>query len=77
MSSANVFSGVTICEPELLDQIEPGACCDLPRDVFVRKVGTGRLFAFPLSGHRCAVDSPQRLDEARAAVLAGHYSVEP
>jgi NDP-sugar pyrophosphorylase family protein len=63
-----VFSGITICDPELLDLIPPTVACDFPRDVFPRLVPTGRLFGFPLSGERYAVDSPERLREARAAV---------
>jgi NDP-sugar pyrophosphorylase family protein len=62
------FSGVMICEPELLDAIPPGVACDLPRDVFPKFVPTGRLVGFPLTGYRCAIDSPRRLAEARAAV---------
>lgn len=70
-----VFSGVTLCEPELLDAIPAATACDLPRDIFIKLVPTGRLFAFPLTGRRCAVDSPERLDEARQSVHQGHYAV--
>lgn len=66
--SAWVFSGVTICSPSLLEMIPPTGFCDLPRDVFSRLTATGRLFAFPLTAWRCAIDSPERLAEARAAV---------
>lgn len=66
-----VNSGVCICSPELLDAIPGKSPCDLPRDVFTPLVSSGRLFGFPLSGYRCAVDSPQRLEEARAAVAEG------
>ena len=34
-----------------------------------------RLFGFPLSGYRCAVDSPERLTEARAAILEGRCNI--
>ncbi len=60
-----VFSGITICQPELLQMIPAQTACDFPRNVFVPLAGTGRLFAFPLTGERVAVDSPQRLAEAR------------
>jgi len=60
-----VFSGVAICQPELLERIPAETACDFPRDVFVPLAATGRLFAFPLSGRRVAVDSPERLAEAR------------
>ncbi len=73
VASTWVFSGVTICEPELFDEIPPNTFCDFPRDVFIRLTETGRLFAFPLSGQRCAVDSPERLAEARRGVAEGHF----
>jgi len=63
-----VNSGVCLCAPEFLDAIPAGVACDLPRDVFPKLLGTGRLFGFPLTGFRCAIDSPARLDEARAAL---------
>lgn len=69
--SSWVFSGVTICDPELLDWIPATAPCDLPRDVFPGLAATRRLFAFPLTGYRCAVDSLDRLAEARAAAESG------
>jgi len=59
-----VNSGICLCAPELLDHIPADTPCDLPRDVFRLLVGTGRLFGFPLTGQRCAIDSPQRLEEA-------------
>jgi mannose-1-phosphate guanylyltransferase/phosphomannomutase len=68
-----VFSGITFCEPDLLECIPPAVPCDLPRDVFTRLSGTGRLFGFPLSGRRSAIDSPERLAEAGRAVAQGHY----
>ncbi len=63
-----VNSGVCICAPEILDHIPPHTACDLPRDVFPKLAATRRLFGFPLTGYRCAVDSPERLAEARAAL---------
>ena len=68
ISSPWVNSGVCICSPEILNDIPSGQSCDLPRDVFARLTGTGRLYAFPLSGYRCAIDSPERLAEARSAL---------
>lgn len=66
-----VFSGVCVCEPAFLDEIPAGVACDLPRDVFPRMAAAGRLAGFPLTGYRCAVDSPERLGEARRAVADG------
>ncbi len=69
--SSWVFSGVMICDPELLDRIPSTTPCDLPRDVFPSLVATRRLFGFPLTGYRCAVDSPERLAEPRIAAESG------
>lgn len=74
VASPWVFSGVTICESALLDLIPPRGACDLPRDVFAPAADRARLYAFPLSGARCAVDSPQRLEEAREGARSGCYS---
>lgn len=63
-----VNSGICICEPALLANIPAGVLCDLPRDVFPPLISTRRVFSHPLSGYRCAIDSPQRLAEAQAAL---------
>lgn len=70
-----VNSGVCVCAPETLDRIPVNTACDLPRDVFPKLAVTGRLFGFPLSGYRCAVDSPERLAEARAALAEGRCHI--
>ena len=72
-----VNSGICVCAPEVLDFITPGTLCDLPRDVFPKLMGTGRLFGFPLTGYRCAIDSPSRLEEARAALAEGCCRIPP
>jgi len=38
-------------------------------------IRTGRVFGFPLSGFRCAIDSPARLAEAAAAVAEGRCRI--
>ncbi len=72
-----VNSGICICSPGIFGQIPEGKACDLPRDVFVPLVRTGRLFAVPLAGYRCAIDSPERLAEARTAVAEGRCRAKP
>ena len=67
ISSPWVNSGIYLCAPGFLDLITPGIASDLPRDVFPKAIATGHMFAFPLTGYRCAVDSPERLAEVRAA----------
>jgi hypothetical protein len=45
--------------------------------VFAPLVETGRLFGFPLSGFRCAIDSAERLALARQAMTDGVCRVQP
>jgi mannose-1-phosphate guanylyltransferase len=66
-----VNSGICVCSPGILDVIPRGRPADLPRDVFAPLAGSGRLFGVPLSGYRCAVDSPERLELLRIAVATG------
>ncbi len=72
-----VNSGVCICAPEILDHIPAETACDFPRDVFPKLVDTRRVFGFPLTGYRCAVDSPERLAEAQAALAEGRCHAVP
>lgn len=75
MSSVWVNSGVCICSRQVLSMIPPDKACDLPRDIFPRLVATRRFFGYPLSGYRCAVDSPERLTEATVAVANGRCCI--
>ena len=74
-----VNSGICLCSPEIFTRIPPQTPCDLPRDIFPKLIDTGRLFGFPLTGWRCAIDSPARLAEAEAAIAEGRcrIAVEP
>lgn len=72
-----VNSGICVCSPEILAHIPAGRPADFPRDVFRPLVDTGRLHAVPLSGWRCAIDSPERLEESRRAVADGRCRVTP
>lgn len=71
--SDRVFSGILIGTPEMLEMIPADRPADLPRDVFPTAVATGRLFACPLNGYRCAVDSPERLSLAQKALNEGLF----
>ena len=77
VTSSWVNSGVYVLDPAILNHVPAETAADWPRDIFPRLVGGGRLFGFPLSGYRCAVDSPERLEEARAAVASGACRIEP
>ncbi len=68
VSSPWVNSGICLCEPEILEYIPQDIYCDLPRDIFPKIMKQEKLYAFPLSGYRCAVDSPERLAELRSAL---------
>jgi mannose-1-phosphate guanylyltransferase/phosphomannomutase len=77
VKSSWVNSGVCVCSPEIFPFIPADRPADLPRDVFARLVESGRLYGFPLTGYRCAVDSPERLAEARLAVAHGRCHIRP
>ncbi len=72
-----VNSGVCVAHRDLLDLIPAGETADLPRDIYTGYTAVGRLFAYPLTGYRCAVDSAGRLDELRATVGGGRLSITP
>jgi len=66
-----VNSGVQVISPELLAEIPDGIALDLPRDVYARRVDEGRFFGLPLTGYRCAIDSPERYRSAVEALASG------
>jgi mannose-1-phosphate guanylyltransferase/phosphomannomutase len=61
-----VNSGVYLLDPSVIRQIAPEDPQDFPRDVFPKLIEEGRVFGFPLTGYRCAIDTPERLARARA-----------
>lgn len=70
-----VNSGISICNASILDAIPAGLVCDFPRDIFPKFIENGKVFGFPLSGYRCAIDSPERLAEARQAITDGRCKI--
>lgn len=66
-----VNSGICILERDALARLPGAGATDLARDLFPQLVADGEVFAYPLSSYRCAVDSPERLSEARVAVATG------
>jgi mannose-1-phosphate guanylyltransferase/phosphomannomutase len=60
-----VNSGVYLLDPSLLAQLPGPGPLDFPRDVFPALIARGRVFGVPLTGYRCAIDSPERLERAR------------
>jgi mannose-1-phosphate guanylyltransferase/phosphomannomutase len=69
LASHWVNSGICVLDTAVLAQIPHDTVCDLPKDIYTGLVNTRRLFGFPLSGYRCAIDSPERYREAEAAVV--------
>jgi mannose-1-phosphate guanylyltransferase/phosphomannomutase len=70
VSSPWVNSGVYLMEPSVLDVIPDGVPADFPKQIFPALIATGRVYGFPLSGFRVAIDSPERLALARASMPA-------
>ncbi len=66
-----VNSGLYCCRAAVLDLIPDSQFSDFPRDVFPGLVERGALYGLPLSGYRCAIDSPQRLEKARQDLAMG------
>jgi NDP-sugar pyrophosphorylase family protein len=71
-----VNSGVAILDPEILAHIPAEKPCDLPRDIYSNLFQTTCLFGFPLTGYRCAIDSPQRYVEASDAISSKNCMIE-
>lgn len=67
-------SGVYILNSRMMERIPAGRSVDFPQDIFPQMLSEERIFGFPLTGYRCAMDSPARYREACAAVERGIYS---
>jgi len=72
-ASSWVNSGVYLLDASVLTLLGGEVPLDLPRDIFPPLIERGGVFGFPLSGYRCAIDTPERLGEARA-VFSGYRS---
>lgn len=70
-----VNSGICLCAPSILNDIPDDTVCDLPRDIFPKLIQSRRVFGFPLSGYRCAIDSPDRLMTAQQAIEQGQCHI--
>ena len=62
--SSWVNSGIAVMSSDILQHIPETVPADIPRDVYIPLLRTESLFGFPLTGYRCAIDSPQRYTEA-------------
>jgi mannose-1-phosphate guanylyltransferase len=68
-----VFSGICVLGAPAIAAIPSAGHPDLPRDLFPALADAGRLHAQRLAGFRCAVDSPERLALARAAIASSTF----
>lgn len=68
-----VNSGLAVIGPRVLDAIPERAPADLPRDVYIPGLQRLRLYGVPLTGYRCAIDSPDRYSRAQEAFRSGAY----
>ena len=69
-----VNSGLQLLNRRMLDYIPANHPADLPRDVYVATFEHERLFGYPLTGFRIAIDSPEHYRAAQEAVRRGRYS---
>ena len=70
-----VNSGLQVLSRGLLARIPSGQVADLPRDVYIPALAEEKFYGFPLTGYRCAIDSPERYLEAQQAVESGRCRV--
>ena len=66
-----VNSGIHVLSQTLLAEVPRGVAVDLPRDIFAPRAANGCLLGLPLTGYRCAIDSPERYREATNAFETG------
>jgi NDP-sugar pyrophosphorylase family protein len=66
-----VNSGIALLGPRARAAIPETVPADLPWDLYRPRVAELRLYGFPLRGYRCAIDSPQRYEEALRAWETG------
>jgi len=69
-----VNSGVYAFHSDILKFIPAKQTLDFPGDIFGKIIDREQLLGFPLTGYRCAVDSPERYDRAERAVENGEYT---
>ncbi len=69
-------SVVQILSRQVLDYIPVDQIVDLPRDIYVKLHSRERMYGVPLTGYRCAIDSPARYEQAQGAIRQQHYRPE-
>lgn len=68
-----VNSGIAFLRRDVRARIPERTPVDLPKDVYVPLVEAERLYGYPITGYRCAIDSPDRLASSEEAFRSGKY----
>lgn len=68
-----VNSGIQVINQRLLSLLPAKRPADLPLDVYIPHLKIRAFFGFPLTGFRCAIDSPERYKQATEAVSSAAY----
>lgn len=66
-----VNSGMYLFRSSIFGHIPEGVYCDFPKDVFTKLVDAGKIYGYPITGYRCAIDSPERYAKACADYSSG------
>lgn len=64
-TTSKVNSSIYCFNQQILKMIPPEGIIDIPRDIFPSVLSKKKLYATPLEGQRWAIDTPQRLSQAR------------
>ena len=72
-----VNSGIQLLNRRILNCVPQHSPADLPRDVYVPNLASESFYGKPLTGYRCALDSPNRYIEAQQAVAERRYKIFP
>ena len=59
----------------ILEYVPAQSPSDLPRDIYSKIVKSEPVYGYPLTGYRCAIDSPTRYEMANNAVKSGEYKL--
>lgn len=65
-----VNSGLYCFNKKIFDYIKPNIFCDFPKDIFAKLVDERKLYGYPLTGYRCAIDSEEKYNSAQKDYLS-------
>lgn len=70
-----VNSGLYCFNKKVFEYIPKNTFYDFPKDVFQNIINIESLYGLPLTGYRCAIDSPERYNTAQSDYYNGFYSI--